>query len=48
MPITPLTRLAHAAVAAGLLWVAMATFGPSTPSYLRVECTVEYPLAPIC
>jgi len=33
MPITPLTRLAHAVIAVALMWFAMATFGPGTPLF---------------
>lgn len=33
MPVTPLTRIAHAVLAAGLLWFAMSTFGPGTPLF---------------
>ncbi len=33
MPVTPVTRIAHAAVAVALMWIAMATFGPGTPLF---------------
>ena len=33
MPVTPLTRIAHAGIAAALMWFAMATFGPGTPLF---------------
>lgn len=33
MPITPFTRLAHAAVAIALFWGAMDAFGPGTPLF---------------
>ncbi len=33
MPVTPLTRLAHGAIAVALMWFAMAGFGPGTPLF---------------
>lgn len=33
MPVTPLTRIAHAVLGVGLLWFAMSAFGPGTPLF---------------
>ncbi len=33
MPVTPLTRIAYAVLAAALMWIAMSAFGPGTPLF---------------
>ena len=33
MPVTPITRLASAAIAVAIMWFTMATFGPGTPLF---------------